>query len=83
MLQANVQSQVSPRWPPPGWPNWIRKEIPSQNKDKPDRMSESNHALNDNENPRSSEASLEPAEKTLMNSQLVAQKQFHKRILIN
>ena len=56
--RAKVQSQVSPRQPLPGWPKGIRKEIPSPNKDKPDMMSESNQALNDNENFRKSEASL-------------------------
>ena len=40
-----------------------KKGDSSQNKDKPNRMSESNQALNDNENSKSSEESLEPAEK--------------------
>ena len=54
--RAKVQSQVPPRQPPLGWPNWKRNEIPLQNKNKPDRKSEGNQVLIDNKDPKSSGA---------------------------
>ena len=49
--RAKVQSQVSSRWPLPGWPKSVRKETPPCPKNNPNIMPKSNPALNENENP--------------------------------
>ena len=61
--RAKVQSQVSPRQPPPGWPKGVRKETPPCPKINPNILPKGNPALNENENPKEAEVYPEPTGK--------------------